>query len=380
MALWQVRHFSHSGDLLHTINPENLRFSLNHNDPHDIAYEVSMDNPVIDEENTGEGDFIGAWQQDWRLLRDGTPIQGMSGPITSVHMAEGEEAVQITGKSWLEYLDRRHFPWDTDLSDITEIPMFRAFDKDVTDIIKDIIQATMARPNSLAIDTTDLDSRTTFRENLRIEFVDTESILSKIKQLAEGEPGFDFEMTWGKHFKLYYPEFSDPTNIEFISITAEPPTLTTTNAAYDVDWTDNGPQGTHLLALGSGLAYRMAIALGSDDGQETFRRLDFTMDFGDVPKKAKLSRLAKGALRAGVRPQREVPIKIIPEQIHDFWTRVRPGSYFVNRTDLIAHQVTGTKKIIGIECEVTNEGEELVELHSELWRAWYNVEDTHEQM
>lgn len=379
MALWQIRHFTHGNELLHTINPEKLRGSLNHNDPHDVYYEVSLDHPVVDEENTAEGDFIGSWQTDWRLLRDGVPIQGMSGPITGVRIPEGEEVVQITGKSWLEYLNRRHYPSDTDLADIKQY-LFVAFDKDVTEIIRDLIQGTIARPNSLAIDTSNLDSRTTFKENLRVEYVDTETILSKIKQLAEGEPGFDFEMTWDKKFKLYYPEYSDPTDVEFIMVTAQPPTLKQTNAAYGIDWTDNGPQGTHLLALGSGLAYRMAIALGSDDGQSTFRRLDFTMDFGEVPKKSKLRRLAKGGLRAGVRPQREVPIRIIPEQIHDFWTRVRPGAYFINNTELGAHTVTGEKKLTAIEFEVTNQGEELVELHSELWKAWYNVEDASEQM
>lgn len=378
MAAWQIRHFTHGGDLLHTFNPENLHFTLNSNDAHDISYEISLDNPINDEKNTDEGDAFGAYQTDWRLLRDGTIVQDMAGMITGIHISEKEDKVEVNGKSWMHYLDRRHLPFDrpADVHSIKQIT-FTAFDTDVASIIHDMIQSTCARPYSLDIDVSDLVGMTTFSENFKIEYLDLESILSKIKTLAEGHPGFDFRIGWQKDFHLYYPEFADPTDPEFIMVTAEPPTQKHTDAAYETDWTDNGPQGTHLIAQGSGLSFREMWPLGSEDGQKTFRRLDFDEDFGDVSSPAKLRRLGDGALRAGVRPQREVPIKIIPEQIHDFWTRVKPGCYFVSNTELGGgHTVTGTKKLVQIDCQVTNEGEELVELHSELWKAWYDVDTT----
>lgn len=381
MAAWQVRHFDHSGNVLHTIDPENLHFTINSNDPHDISYDISLDNPIIAEENTAEGDTIGAYQHDWHLLRDGTIVQDMAGMITGIHISEKEDKMEVSGKSWLHYLDRRHYPFDkpADVHTLKQI-QFRAFETEVTEIVRDMINATCARPYSLDIDTSSLTGMTTFDENFKIEYLDLESILSKIKSLAEGHPGFDFNIGWQKDFNIYYPEFADPTDPEFILVTAEPPTQQHTNAAYEIDWTDNGPQGTHLIAQGSGLAFREMFSLGSIEGQQTFRRLDFDEDFGDVSSPVKLRRLADGALRAGVRPQREVPIKVVPEQIHDFWTRVKPGCYFINNTELGGgHSVTGTKKLIQIDCEVTNEGEELVELHSELWKAWYDVDTTVEQ-
>jgi hypothetical protein len=378
MAAWQIRHKNHQHEILHTVDPEDLNFNINLNDPHDINYSISLDHPVVKEENTAEGDFIGAYQTDWILLRNGTPIPGMSGMITSVHLAEGEEKIDIAGKSWLHYLERRIYPYNP--LNPTQY-RFRAYQTDVALIIHDMLQAVLAMPYSVAIDVSDLTAWTTFNENMKIEFGDTEDILSKIKGMAEGKPGFDFEITWDRKFKLYYPEYSDPTIIEFKMVTNAKPTLTQTDSALSVDWTDNGPEFTHILGLGAGSSPHLGAARGSTEGQQVFRRLDGSVDFGDVPSRAKLNRLTEGALRAGVRPQREVPIDVAPENISaNFWDNIVPGVYFVNITDLYGHEVTGTKKLTSIEANITNEGEELVKLHSTLWRAWYSVDDAEVQV
>lgn len=377
MANWQIRHRTHNGDLLHTIDPENLNFTINLDDPHDISYEVSTDNPVIEEENTAEGDWLGAYQHDWELLRDGEIITGMAGMVTSINIPSGQEVVKVTGKSWLHYLERRHYPFDP------HNPLtwrLRMHNEDVCDIIHEMLTATLSRDYSLNIDLLDLVARTTFDSSLRIEFGDTEDMLSKIKTLAEGKPGFDFEILENKEFRLYYPEYSDPTILAFMMITGSPETVVHTDSALETEWTDNGPEGTHLLAFGAGSSYKMGRNYGSTEGQQTFRRLDHSMDFGDQPNFDALEKLAKGALRAAVRPQREVPIKVAPENINDFWNVVRPGVYFESRTNIYGHQVTGTKKLVSIDAEITNEGEELVELHSTLWKAWYDVDGVVEQI
>jgi hypothetical protein len=182
VSQYLIRHRKHNGDVLHTFTPENLHFALNLNLSHDISYQIALDNPIIQEENTAEGDPFGAYQTDWQLLRDGQQVDEMRGMITSVHIPSESEYVELTGKSWLHYLERRHYPFDFDPNGpyFKQI-LFRAFQTDMASIISSIIQAVCSRPHSLAISTDFLDGMPpTFRENVQIDFGDTEDIFSKI--------------------------------------------------------------------------------------------------------------------------------------------------------------------------------------------------------
>lgn len=376
MASYLVQHRDHNDNILHTYVPEELSWSKNLNDPHTFTCQMSLDNPIIQEENTPEGDFAGAYQTDFRLIRDGN-IR-MAGMITSLHIPQGQEYIQIEGKDWSHYLSRRIYPFNplipTQFRLVMPNPGTSDPDPDVTDIIYQMLNTVQQRDYSLILDLSDLVSRTTFTERIRIEFGDTEDILSKIKTFAEGKPGFDFEVTWDRKFKLYYPEYSDPTILAW-SLGGAFSTPNSSPSFLDMDWTDNGPTGTHLLALGAGSSFKLGRAIGSVEAQQQFRRLDHTEDFGDVPNRAKLNRLANGALSAAIRPQREVPMKVVPEDIPDFFDKFHPGVYFYVSWDLEAHQVTGEHKLLGFEVNVDNAGNEEVTLHESLWRAWYTVDD-----
>lgn len=398
MAFFQIRHLKHNGELLHTVEPQDLHFALNNSAPHDISYNVNLDDPVVAESNTLEGDFLGEYQHDWELLRDGKPMDQMSGLITGLHSHQSDGVIEVTGKSWLHYLDKRFYPFD---------PLrpyayrFSAYQQDVTDIIHDVISAIQAQPYSLQFDLSDLVGQTTFIDNLRIEFGDTESILSKINALAEGRRPdcFDFyvltehltgQQQINKRFRVAHPDYignfgSSPTNpITYLYVPTDPDVPATEAAAnntdpgiYDADWTSNGPPGTHILGLGAGLAFKLGAAYGHQEAQEIFRRLDFSIDFGDVPNRNKLDRLTQGALRAGIGPERDAPVKVIPEKITNFWEKFKPGVYYVELASLEgAHGIRGRKKLQQIDCQVTNEGEELVELHSTLYEYWFNTDET----
>ena len=383
MASWVIQHKDHDHNVIHSIEPENLHFAQNNSAPHEISYEISLDNPVVLEENTVEGDAIGEYQHDWQLWRNGVAMDEMAGIITSVHSNQGTNMLEVAGKSWLHYLDRRFYPFDP-----LDPYAYRlsAYQVDVTSIIHDMISAVQAQPNSLQYDLSDLVSRTTYVDNMRIEFGDTEMILSKISTMAEGKPGFDFACSSTRQFQLFYPEFRDPTDPNqlagYLFVQNDPEIPATEaipgvadGALYEADWSSGGPAGTHILGLGAGLASKLGSAWGSQDAQQIFRRLDMSIDFGDVPNRAKLDRLTKGALRAGIGPIRDAPVKVLPEKVVDFWNRYRPGVYYVELASLEgAHGIRGRKKLQQIDCTVSNEGEELVELHSTLYDYWFNTD------
>jgi hypothetical protein len=385
MPEYRIRHLKHNGELLHTVQrPIDLHFALNNSAPHDISYAVSLDDPITRENNTLENDFIGEYQYDWEL---------MSGLITNIHSHQSDGIIEVTGKSWMHYLDKRFYPFD---------PLnpykyrLSAYQKDATEIIHDMISAVQAQPHSMQFDLSDLVSASTFIENMRIEYGDTETILSKITTMAEGKRPdcFDFSVITekfpgdpviNKRFHVWHPDRGDPTSVVgYLYVPDDPDTEATEGhpnitdpALYDVDWTSNGPAGTHILGLGAGLAVKLGSSWGHEEAQQIFRRLDFSIDFGDVPNRAKLDRLTTGAMRAAIGPSRDAPVKIRPESVNDFWGRYKPGVYYVELADLEgAHSVRGRKKLQQIDCTVTAEGEELVELHSTLYEYWFNTDES----
>src|SRR5262252_2081547 len=110
-----IRIKDHSGNTMFSvIHPENLNYSMNLDAPHTINFEISLDRLVTitkglpDDKKTAEGDPIGAYQHDWELLRNGKIVPEMAGMITSLNIPQGEERMEISGQSWLHYLDHRH--------------------------------------------------------------------------------------------------------------------------------------------------------------------------------------------------------------------------------------------------------------------------------
>jgi hypothetical protein len=390
----------HDGSTLYTVRPENLRFTFNLDAPHDISFELSLDRPMMEDNNTDEigGGPLGAYQHDWVLQRNGETLPGMAGIITSLSLTDANEALSITGKSWLHYLERRHFPYDP--KNINPPPgpnaeiipprpeiIFIAFQQDMSDIIHDMIAAVIARPYSLDIDLTHIGGGDTFKYNYEIDFGDSETIQSKLATLAEGKAPYCFDYSIDEHkvFRMYHPEYSDPHTLSWRLRVALPATDKYSSSLIrgETSWTDSGPAGTHVVATGSSLQRRTdpinpsdqtGFARGSIDGQKTFRRLDFTQDFGEQPNDNRALQLTDGALRAGVRPQREVPIKVVIQDIPNFFTKFHVGNYFEAIVPLGAHTITGTKKITSVEVEVTNEGDETALIHSTLWKAWYDVD------
>lgn len=410
MANYTVIHKDHYGITINTVRPENLRFVQNLNAPHDISYELSLDRPMMSESNTAEGDPVGAYQHDWVLQRDGVTVPGMAGFITSLSLTESEESLLVTGKSWLHYLERRHYPFDPSFSVPQKPVPFQHFQHDMSRMIKGLLQAVLARDYSLVLDLSNLGvlvagnwTRDTYLDNWEIDFGDTEDIQSKLSQLAEGKPPrcFDYSIDEHKVFRMYHPEYSDPETIQWILTVGQPlipakdDRVGSSSALIrqGTSWTDNGPMGTHIVGTGTtpvvgnattnpegDSAATRGIAMGNPDGEFTFRRLDFTQDFGSAASPKRIRTLTEGALRAGVRPQREVPMRVAIDQVPNFFTKFHVGNYFQAIVPMGAHTITGTKKIISVEVEVTDEGEETATIHNTLWRAWYNVDSSEVQL
>lgn len=420
MAAYTINFRSHNGDAWWLgVKPEELRFSINLDQPHDISFQISNDEIATTTKDTLDvetgGGPLGTYQHDWHLLRNGVQIPEMAGMITSLNIPEGQEYMEITGKSWLHYLDRRHYPYNPTPGSLTNPIPVQYFNGEFTFMLKQVLIAILAKDYSLDIDLSDLGSgslvynsdhswsgswsRDTFKDNWEIDFGDSESILSKIATWAEGDfpnKSFDFGIDEDKKFWLSFPQVGDPNDSiwRFTVGIDNTPTSSSSLIHAGTTWTDSGPQGTHIVGTGTTVtkgndavdvngdaSSPRGFAMGSIDGQKLFRRLDFTQDFGNAYSAKRIRSLTLAALKAGVRPQREVPMQVAPDDveaakgIQNFWDLFKPGQYYTANIPLGGgHVITGTKKIISMECQVTNEGEEMVTIHDVPWNFFFGFD------
>jgi len=392
---WFVDHLQHEyvpdasgsstlvadGSVIQTLRPENLHFvlMLGSLGPGTIDYEVSR----YAKDDSGVAivshDFVGPYRTDFRLRRSDLTDPVMAGMHTSVTGLDADdtpiENIQVAGKDWLHYLERRVWPYDATLG-YTNWPTgfrFKVTAGEVGQIVKDILETVrdvsanyplapdVLGPNpsySLGF-TVDADS-TGVPINYDIATLDSSSIYSLVQTLSQqGQTrgGFEFYMTWDKVFKLVAPEIGNPLSpIDTLEVDA-------------IDWfrsvgfTNTGPEATHVLGVGAGTSNQQGgINKHFPANSAVYRRHDKVADFGNVKNLDALESLTSLELAYGSNPIHDIPVEVSPEDITNFWTLYRPGEYVSVIYDLGFHQINSVQKIVSMDCTVDTEGVEKVQL------------------
>ena len=112
---------------------------------------------------------------------------------------------------------------------------------DVFALIEDLLDATLALPNSLPLVYGNGLSGQVIND-FKIEMGDTEFIKAKIETLSKKLPGFDYEVTPQREFKMY-PDGKGTTR----SFTFEQG-----RNILMLDYANRGPEGTHTLGIVQG--------------------------------------------------------------------------------------------------------------------------------
>jgi hypothetical protein len=329
--------------------------------------------------------FMGPKRTDWLLLRDG---QVISAGIHSYSASKrGSELVNAQGKSWLWYLQNRHYPYNAkdpnrwlggDLlpyrNNLIRKPNlgYQAYDHPGV-IITDLLDIVLSRGDSLQGIHYSLPNAGP-KVFFSIQLGDTEDIFSKIKQLSdmgtsgEGEDGgFHFRINPDKEFKIYFPSRypksarTDPGSCIWTFDDLVPPT-----EIVEVEFQNNGPEMTHILANGSGTAVRNPYrSLGDHQTPGVFRRWDGSASWSDVQDGKQLTNLAQMHYSAAMYPAITLPIKVKPEAIPGFWDNFKPGLAVWVNLDFEVRRVTQGFKINTMHCTVDSEGNEEVDLNVE---------------
>jgi len=357
MARWEV-DLRTEDSYVGTVLPEALSFDMTLKEPEIVDFEISLANPVV------KRDFITPYASDFMLRRINKELIG--GIITQVNLKGEDDRLAVGGKGWLHYFEKRHYPFPGyvpgDVDTFGHYKLFVKTDTDPIKIVEDMLDGLISAPQSFCLDFT---VETNGYIGIPVlQYVippgDTESIFSKITTLSEAfGSGFDFELTPQKVFKTYRFEKFESRESRYVF---------TRDDITDggIEWTNTGPRGTHVTALGAGSSVRFGINKHYRGNSEVFRRLDDVADGSDEIRDLNLlASLASGQAAWGSNPQQELTIEVQPEvaEVGNFWDAIMPGAYVnVNYDFYPYHKLEALRKITNLHCEVTDTGEEIVTL------------------
>jgi hypothetical protein len=345
--------------------PENTSFTLNkgENGPHELTFELATANEALDFNK------IVPYEVDFELWRETVETPLIAGIVTSINFESESEMLQVACKDWLHYLDRRIYPFDPMDPNhyVAGAPprgsALEVVQEEVSSIVALLLNQTLAVPNSLDFFLDEMPD-TGHKTDLTVSLFDTESIMSKIQQLSQQEPGiFDFWITWDRHFHMAVPRrfpiecLADATKCAWYFNDSA-------SGLLHVNFTDTGPEGTYLIGYGSLVGSTdVQVGLAVQDFHNRFRRLDATRDFGDVTSRSRVDALTTAAYAQTANPTYEVVIEVYPDAIENFWNKIYPGSAIWLDYKHEARHIFSAHEVVSIECQVGNEVDESVTLN-----------------
>jgi hypothetical protein len=349
-----------------TIQPENLTFERNFRKPHAIYYEVSFGATDIRGRQAVTHNFIGPYRTLWRLRRGNQTI--LRGMHTQVQANSEEEHVKVAGAGWVHDLELQIFPFNPSDPNafVVNTPRIPGIAWGVPDppgvdhatVVKTLLDNAYGLAYTLPLRYT-LPATGNVTE-IRIDLGDSESIYSKIDGLASSDPGFDYAIANDLEFLIWSPHrYGD--NVAPQVIWAFEPSFP--QGPYKVEFSNIGPDATHVLGLGSGTSQRKGWSIGYPPGQAEFGRIVKVADFGNIPGPLNLYARTQSVLSLGLQPIHEIVVTVVPETIPLFWDLFKEGEAVWVNHDLEFHHIDSAQQIVTMACSVTNEGDEEVALH-----------------
>src|SRR5436190_9202056 len=132
----------------------------------------------------------------------------------------------------------------------------------------------------------------------RIEPGDQESLLAKITNLSQIEPGFDFDISPRRTITLYVPKKGSVKDFIFEH------SLNCMISPYKND----GPKATHMLGMGQSTSAKFGFAKDSNN-IATYRRRDITQEYQGVHKRKQVKAKVNSDIKRLSAPQKQFTVK-----------------------------------------------------------------------
>ena len=360
MRNWRIMHKNHDGTNRGQLQPENLSFTMQKGDAgsNSVAYELDLGHS----ESVDMVQFQEPYRTDFELSVDGYII--IAGMHTEIAFSTDDNFVQIAGKDWLHYLEKRQYPFDP-----MEPNQYRDGDPerglameaegvDVGTIIGTILARVLDEPYSLDMTYTVPDMETPI--DFELALADTSSIQSKIAELGENATLFDFWVTPSKELQFAVPRQYDETAMTDSSACA---LILNNDVTVRASITSTGPDCTRFVGYGAGNEVRLGLELMDVNQMGPYRRLDGNDDYGDVAFRARVDRLATGDYYQRKFPQETVTIEVQAEDIGGFWPAIRPGcAIWIDNIPVGLYLINGGYELLELSGDVSNEGGETIAL------------------
>jgi hypothetical protein len=340
---WRVILFRAGHSMLGEAHPVNLSFSKYIKDIGSVTFDMNLSHPLC------VRDKIEPYATDFVLMHKEHHILG--GIITSVNVDVETEWVTLAGKEYTHYLEKRFWPIDPDNPEI-----YSAIQEDSFVVVTDILDRVLMEPHSLMM-SYDL-GMSGILVNYRIEPGDTESVYEKLRDLSEQSPGFDF----GTHIDII-------DQMVHVELMAESPRITRDNdfvfelgrniRSFSYDCT--GVKATFVAGSGAGSSNKMMRVAMHEEDMEMYRRLDHTVDFGDIIDPDMVQRQTDAELaRMGHSHREDLTASYIPGPNIDLWVSVEVGDVCLVRVDTRYEQINQEFRVVGYEVSPSDQGDEEV--------------------
>lgn len=343
MANWQVIHYDHAGNALGESVPSELEFGYKHSELAYINYNLDKSDPlaVIGKTQTYVTDFV--------LNRDTVAMLG--GLHTQVEADDvSGSTIKVSGKEWLHYFERRFYPYDGGT-----LNGYTAVGQDLFQIARDLINTTLAQPNSLTGVTFDAASllASGITGDFRIEPADIENIYTKLVNVSEIDPGFDIDMSPAKVISLITPKRHNISSNFILELGTN---------VKSINYTDRGPDGNHLYASATRGSSTITVLLDSPGPASLWRRLDYDQNFSTVQTVDQLLRVSQVDIGRASTPVFDLVITINPNYFQTVWQTLRPGYTVRLIANIDYMQIDGNYEVVTMTGRLDKTGNESLEL------------------
>lgn len=274
------------------------------------------------------------------------------GMITSINLNFNRDTVLISGKDWKHYLQRRIYPFSPeDYVEYNALKEYHLWDKwpkqwpydpindppvDIATIVRDLLYSMKTdvpvdsqvtarnHPDTLGYPgiTWNIGNTGVTIPSYKIYPGDQTSIYDHIQKLSEMKDGFEWDILPGKEFKMWAPKKYD---YNWWSYWFSPSEYEVDGAVVEFDWTNDGPNGTYLIGLGSG-KHKIGATWTTIDNREQFGRYDMVYDYGEIQSYDLILQKLKD--QNDLWPQKKLQLTLLnPEFLPtNFYTGGRPRS------------------------------------------------------